>query len=288
MTKRLISILILIVYIAFLLAVLVFKELPLLRIGHLKLSFGGTQEGPANLIPFKTILPYLLGYSGLLIAAINILGNIILFLPIGFLLPFIFPRMNWKSIFFTALASGFIIEGVQATLHIGIFDIDDVILNGLGVILGYWAYNLFSRLSQSIKHIKTFAVCVMIVFIGLPILAHFDFIQLPISLEKDEEHQQLNKLGTEQSRQSESSDLCNGSGGTGQIVLVEPNAITIKRNDGNNELVKITDRTAIKTSEGKATQSVLKVGDRVTVIIDESETAAMILVCNLAATPPKK
>jgi glycopeptide antibiotics resistance protein len=55
MKKSLIAILILIAYSAVLIKVIVFKNLPLIRIGSLMIKFGGTQQGPANLVPFKTI-----------------------------------------------------------------------------------------------------------------------------------------------------------------------------------------------------------------------------------------
>jgi hypothetical protein len=64
---------------------MVFKDLPTIRVGQLMLNFGA-HEGPANLIPFKTIIPYLLGQGGLIIGGLNIGGNII------------FINSNWFSI----------------------------------------------------------------------------------------------------------------------------------------------------------------------------------------------
>src|SRR5260221_6947657 len=142
MKKRLISTCILIAYSATLIKIMVFKDLPLIRIGALRFNFGGTQEGPANLIPFKTILPYLLGEKGWLIAGINLVGNIVLLVPIGFFVPFVFRNMTRKKTLVLALAAGLAIEGMQALFRVGIFDIDDVILNGLGVMVGYWAFTI--------------------------------------------------------------------------------------------------------------------------------------------------
>ena len=112
---------------------MVFKDVPLIRLGRLMINFGGTHEGQANLLPFKTILPYLLGEKGLMIAGINLIGNIVLLIPIGFLTPFVYRNMTWKKSLALAVSIGFAIEGMQALLHVGIFGIDDVILNGLGV-----------------------------------------------------------------------------------------------------------------------------------------------------------
>jgi glycopeptide antibiotics resistance protein len=154
MKKRLIATIILIAYCAILIKVMVFKDLPVIRIGHLIFRFGGTQEGPANLIPFKTILPYLLGKRGFLIGALNIVGNIVLLVPIGFLVPFVFRNMTWKKSLALAVATGLSIEGMQEILHVGIFDIDDVILNGLGVMVGYWAFMILAKKQRSIKSKK--------------------------------------------------------------------------------------------------------------------------------------
>ena len=101
------------------------------------LKFGGKQEGDANFLPFKTIGPYFLGEKGWIIAGLNLLGNIGLLVPIGILAPFVFMHMTWKRALALAIASGLLIEGMQVLLHVGIFDIDDVILNALGVLLGY-------------------------------------------------------------------------------------------------------------------------------------------------------
>jgi glycopeptide antibiotics resistance protein len=145
MKKRLISIFILIAYSAILLKVMVFKDVQLFKIGSLKINFGGSHAGPPNFIPFKTILPYLLGEKGLLIACINLVGNIILLVPIGFLVPFIHQTLTWKKMLILAIAAGFTIEGLQALLRVGIFDIDDILLNGLGVMIGYWTFTKACR-----------------------------------------------------------------------------------------------------------------------------------------------
>jgi len=151
MKKRLTATITLIAYSAILVDVLVFKYLPLIRIGRMRFRFGGTQDGPANFIPFKTILPYLLGEKGFMIAVLNLAGNILLLVPIGFLVPFIYPNMTWKKTLVLAVATGFALEGMQALLHVGIFDVDDLILNGLGVMAGYWLFMIRAKRLLSMK-----------------------------------------------------------------------------------------------------------------------------------------
>jgi glycopeptide antibiotics resistance protein len=143
MKKRLFSAFILNAYSAFLIKVLVFKDVPPIRIGSLMLNFGGTDAGrPANFLPFKTILSYLLGEKGLIIAGINLGGNIALFVPIGFLVSFVYRKLTWQKSLALAVAVGLAIEGMQVVFRVGIFDIDDVILNALGVMTGYWVFTI--------------------------------------------------------------------------------------------------------------------------------------------------
>ena len=61
MKKRLLPSILLLAYGAILVKVMVLKDVPMIRIGPVMLNFGGTQVGDPNYIPFKTILPYLLG-----------------------------------------------------------------------------------------------------------------------------------------------------------------------------------------------------------------------------------
>ncbi len=149
MKKILVAISALALYSALLIKLMVFKDIPVIKVGHVMLKFGGTQEGEANFVPFKSILPYVMGEHGLLIAALNIFGNILPLMPIGFLVPFIYRRMTWKKSVVLAAVTGLLLEGMQVVLHVGIFDIDDLILNGVGVVLGYWIYTLYEKFIQS-------------------------------------------------------------------------------------------------------------------------------------------
>jgi glycopeptide antibiotics resistance protein len=95
-----------------------------------------------NLIPFKTIIPYLQGIPAVNIAIENLLGNVLLFLPFGFLLPLLTQKINsYKRIFITAIIFSFSLEIAQLTLHVGSFDVDDIILNTTGAMLGYMVAN---------------------------------------------------------------------------------------------------------------------------------------------------
>ncbi|EOC99687.1 VanZ family protein [Caldisalinibacter kiritimatiensis] len=89
-----------------------------------------------SLQPFKTITPYLTNaaYVNSRIAIINIFGNILLFIPIGFIVG-IHIKNAYKSLI-VLLSIPIIIEIVQYISATGISDIDDVILNFIGELIG--------------------------------------------------------------------------------------------------------------------------------------------------------
>ena len=76
----------------------------------------------------------------------NVIGNILMFVPTGIILPIIFKRLN--NIFKVTLSGAFLslcIEILQLPFPSRSSDIDDLILNTSGVIIGYIIYKLFKR-----------------------------------------------------------------------------------------------------------------------------------------------
>jgi len=96
-----------------------------------------------NLIPFRTLhlFAQLLDSSReeyVRAAVINLGGNIIMFIPLGFLLPRVFSRL--ASFFRVLLATAVIIicvELIQLFTLVGSCDVDDLILNVIGSAMGY-------------------------------------------------------------------------------------------------------------------------------------------------------
>jgi len=71
---------------------------------------------------------------------INVFGNIIMFTPFGFL-GIVFPKLNdFKLLIINFLSAIIIVESIQYFTRLGVFDIDDVILNTVGVAIGFWIY----------------------------------------------------------------------------------------------------------------------------------------------------
>jgi glycopeptide antibiotics resistance protein len=133
----------LIAYSALLIRFVVFKAIPTIPIGHMRLRFGGTHTGPGNFVPFKTIASLLAGRGNHLIAMVNLLGNILPFMPVGFLSPLAFPLATWRKALVLGVLTGLTCEVMEVVYRVGIFDVDDVILNAFGVVLGFGAFLLF-------------------------------------------------------------------------------------------------------------------------------------------------
>ena len=74
------------------------------------------------------------------VTIVNLLGNVICFVPFGFLLPTISKNSIFKNVIgVTAFAFLFSlsIETIQLLTKVGAFDVDDIFLNTIGGFLGY-------------------------------------------------------------------------------------------------------------------------------------------------------
>ena len=105
-----------------------------------------------NLIPFKTITAYIkvlinhrMNFD---IIVMNLLGNLLLFLPMGVFLPLIFKeKFNkfWKYLVFIIITVIFV-EVLQFITFLGSLDIDDFILNVIGAIIGFLIYKICNKI----------------------------------------------------------------------------------------------------------------------------------------------
>ncbi len=99
--------------------------------------------GTANFTPFKTIKMYI-DYAYKLNSVENLAGNVLVFVPFGFLFPFV-AREGER--FFVMFVNAFVfilgIEVFQLFSAFGAFDVDDILLNCLGAAVGYGIYRIF-------------------------------------------------------------------------------------------------------------------------------------------------
>ena len=102
------------------------------------------QLGDVNLVPFRTF-----SLSGVLLY--TLLGNIIMFLPFGFFPALLWRGCTWKRALVTGICVTGLIECWQ--LIVGrAFDIDDMMLNTLGALCGFWLWKgLDIRLPRGLR-----------------------------------------------------------------------------------------------------------------------------------------
>ncbi|MCI8563047.1 MAG: VanZ family protein [Lachnospiraceae bacterium] len=105
-----------------------------------------------NLKPFTEIKRYMghveeIGYFGV---ALNLFGNVVCFMPLGFVLPILSHR-KWGVIRITIVSflSSCVIEVVQLVTKLGSCDVDDIILNTLGGLTGYILFVVCSKIYRA-------------------------------------------------------------------------------------------------------------------------------------------
>lgn len=96
--------------------------------------------GTANFTPFRTIKMYI-DYAHKLNSVENLAGNILVFVPLGFLLPIVSDKVRtFPAVMLNAFVFVLGIETFQLFSAFGAFDVDDIMLNCLGAALGYGGY----------------------------------------------------------------------------------------------------------------------------------------------------
>lgn len=108
-----------------------------------------------NLIPFGTIIGHFHDYGTPLYAVKEIIGNIIVLSPLCFFLLY-FKQMTIKKAFYVIFCCSLSVELLQLLSDLLLFqqravDIDDVILNTSGTVLGIASYQLYRWLASQLK-----------------------------------------------------------------------------------------------------------------------------------------
>ncbi|MCL6459896.1 MAG: VanZ family protein [Gorillibacterium sp.] len=105
-----------------------------------------------NYIPFKEILKEINSMpTGNSYLSSNLVGNFLAFIPLGIFIPQISKKRgsSFVSVFILSLSLSLCFEVTQLLLLIGIFDVDDLILNTSGGIFGYVVWRLFMLINST-------------------------------------------------------------------------------------------------------------------------------------------
>lgn len=135
-----------------------------------------TLDRSINLIPFYSIKEYIFSGSDTIkrFAFSNVVGNIVIFTPLGaYLLLFKNNKRVMTNLLFIFKVSLFV-EIIQGLLGIGAADIDDIILNCLGGLVGFLGYKFLLFILRDEKKVRV--VITILSAMGLPVLLYLLFM----------------------------------------------------------------------------------------------------------------
>lgn len=101
-----------------------------------------------NLEPFKEISRFITyrNHLGMGVVIANLLGNVVAFIPFGLFLPIMINnRFGYIGMTLLSLDMSLFIELLQLASKVGSFDVDDLILNTIGGLLGYCIFCTFMK-----------------------------------------------------------------------------------------------------------------------------------------------
>ena len=109
-----------------------------------------TEEYRYNLELFKEIRRFLTYREqlGMFTVLANLLGNIMIFVPYGFFISMAGKSMGFFKILFFSMALSLGVETIQLFTRVGSFDVDDILLNTIGGVLGYILFVVCSRIRR--------------------------------------------------------------------------------------------------------------------------------------------
>ena len=109
----------------------------------------GTGEYHYNLVLFCEIKRFWL-YRDVLgwVAYANLFGNVLIFVPFGFFMPMASKYRSFWATAVNSLALSLLVETFQLLTKVGCFDVDDLVLNTLGGILGYITFMICNTIRR--------------------------------------------------------------------------------------------------------------------------------------------
>lgn len=128
-------------------------------------TFQDVSWSTSNFIPFKEMFRYRM-FSYMFFK--NVIGNMIMFLPYGFFVSYFLNLKKPSVMMFLSFIVSITIETIQ--LVIGrVFDVDDILLNVIGAMLGFGFYNLLhlleAHLPRSLKKAWIYNIIISVIFI---------------------------------------------------------------------------------------------------------------------------
>ena len=113
-------------------------------------TYTGYLNAMHNFVPLKSVYILLttpvMSMQVLIRFAVNFVGNIVLFIPWGVLLPTFFNKLRlFKPFLVLTLFVLVLVETIQIFAMLGSFDVEDILLNVSGACIGFACYKKWSK-----------------------------------------------------------------------------------------------------------------------------------------------
>ncbi len=118
----------------------------MLALYYLLLSTENATAYGTNLIPFKEMTRYSMGSRGFFY---NVIGNIALFIPFGYFVSNYIKANKTHQIVLISIISSLTAELIQFKIGRA-FDVDDIILNTVGAIIGFLCYLFINYIKEKL------------------------------------------------------------------------------------------------------------------------------------------
>lgn len=110
------------------------------------------EEYNYNLIPFQEIKRFVVYWRAIddpFLVVMNLFGNIIAFIPFGALIRWVINRsVKWYQVVGYTFLLSLSVEILQLIAKVGVFDVDDLILNTFGGLIGFWIYYILRAIDR--------------------------------------------------------------------------------------------------------------------------------------------
>lgn len=164
-------------YLVILIRIVLFKQVALYNL----FAAIGSMERTISIIPFKSLFDMINNNISVTRILENVVGNIAIFIPFGLLFPIIQKDKSPKIMLYGLITSA-IIEITQYVFALGSSDIDDLVFNTLGTIIGYVLYKIIRQKSRtdtsSIISIIILVTILGSVSIGVLFVNHTELLML--------------------------------------------------------------------------------------------------------------
>ena len=157
-------------------------------------------------IPFSFAINFVRGEATFGEVLKNVLGGFALYIPLGVLLPCLFPKLSMRKAVLAGLLTSLCCELIQYAAAVGTADIDDLMLNTLGALAGAALYCKLLRRAKTMRAARLLSLILLAVYGVCGVFAALN--DLPEILPRQTEYVHSELLGNDAAKSCDVSGSC--------------------------------------------------------------------------------